>query len=72
MTSTTKSNASLLTVKDIATMLGCSTKHVENTRDRGDMPASFKIGSLVRWRAGDIDRWIAAGCPKAATESTGA
>ena len=29
----------------------------------GDIPAPAYVGNLVRWHTGDIEAWIAAGCP---------
>jgi predicted DNA-binding transcriptional regulator AlpA len=64
MTAVTKSSASdrMLKVDDIAAMLNCSTRSVYRLRDGGQLPASIKIGSLVRWQESAIRSWIAAGC----------
>jgi excisionase family DNA binding protein len=61
-------NASLtilitLTVADVATVLGCSRKHVYTMTDAGRMPAPIRIGRLVRWDREVIQRWIQDGCP---------
>ncbi|MBI4583068.1 MAG: helix-turn-helix domain-containing protein [Planctomycetes bacterium] len=53
----------LLDVEDVARLLTCSTRHVRRLADSGRMPRPLKIGALVRWRRGEIDAWIAAGCP---------
>ena len=59
----------LLTVRQVAAMLGCSARHVYRLSDRGAMPRPTKLGEvLVRWnrRTGDastgIEDWIAGGC----------
>ena len=54
----------LLTVKDIAALLGCTTRTVWRLRDSGGMPQPLKAGAMVRWRSEDIERWIQAGCPR--------
>ncbi len=41
---------SLLNVKEVAALLGCSTRHVRRLRKKGKMPKPLKLGQLVRWR----------------------
>lgn len=53
----------LLDVRAVATLLGCSPRHVYRLADGGRMPAPVHVGALVRWRRADIDQWIANGCP---------
>ena len=62
-------SATLLTVRQVAALLGCSARHVYRLTDRGAMPRPVKLGDvLVRWnrRTGDpatgIEDWIADGC----------
>ena len=58
--------ASLLDVRAVARLLGCSTRHVYRLSDGGRMPPPVKLGALVRWRRSGpdgIEAWIAAGCP---------
>lgn len=57
------SPAKLLDVQGVATMLGCSTRHVYRLSDAGRMPRPLRLGSLVRWRRSDLDDWLAAGAP---------
>ena len=53
----------LLTVRQVATMLGCSARHVYRLSDRGAMPRPTKLGDvLVRWNRSDIEAWVADGC----------
>ena len=53
----------LLTVRQVAAMLGCSARHVYRLSDRGAMPRPAKLGDvLVRWSRADIESWIADGC----------
>ncbi|MBK9118008.1 MAG: excisionase family DNA-binding protein [Phycisphaerales bacterium] len=54
----------LLDVAGVAALLGCSKPHVRRLADARRMPAPLRVGALVRWRAGDIQEWIAAGCPR--------
>lgn len=53
----------LLDVRQVADMLGCSTRHVWTMRDCGKMPRPVKLGALIRWRADDIREWVSSGCP---------
>lgn len=53
----------MLSVKDVARILGCSTRHVYRMSDSGKMPAPIKLGALVKWRAEDVATWMDAGCP---------
>lgn len=53
----------MLTVNQVAAMLGCSTRHVYRMSDAGKMPVPMKLGNLVRWSRQGIEEWIEAGCP---------
>jgi excisionase family DNA binding protein len=53
----------LLNVKRVANLLGCSQRHVWTLRDAGKMPTPIKLGALIRWRRDDLDQWVKAGCP---------
>ena len=55
-------SAKLFDVQAVATMLGCSTRHVYRLSDAGRMPAPVKLGALVRWKAAAIQEWIDGGC----------
>lgn len=53
----------LLTVKQVAALLGCSARHVYRLADRGAMPRPKKLGEvLVRYNRSEIERWITDGC----------
>lgn len=54
----------LLTVKEVAEMLGLSERTVYRLADGGNMPRPVKIGAAVRWRRNELDMWIEKGCPK--------
>ena len=52
----------LLTVRQVAAMLGCRARHVYRLSDRGAMPRPTKLGDvLVRWNRSDVESWIADG-----------
>lgn len=53
----------LLNVDDVAALLSVSPRTVRRMADNGAMPRSLRLGSLIRWRRSDVDRWIADGCP---------
>lgn len=56
-------SAKLLDVAAVATMLGCSQRHVYRLSDAGRMPAPIRLGWLVRWDRAALCNWIDAGCP---------
>lgn len=59
-----RQTAELLDVRAVAELLGhCSIRHIYRMADGGRMPRPLKLGSLVRWRRGELEAWIAAGCP---------
>jgi excisionase family DNA binding protein len=53
--------------REVGRMLGCSWRTVLRLADRGAIPWGYKLGSLRRWDAAEIDAFIAGGCkaPKA-------
>ncbi|MDA0917966.1 MAG: helix-turn-helix domain-containing protein [Planctomycetota bacterium] len=57
-------DTALLSVDEVSTYLTCSTRHVRRLADAGAMPRPVKLGTLVRWRRVDIERWVADGCPR--------
>ena len=52
----------LIDVRQVAEMIGCSTRTVYRFSDAGKMPRPLKLGGAVRWRRSDIEQWIADGC----------
>lgn len=54
----------MLTVDDLAGLLHCSTRSIYRLSDAGKLPKPIKVGSLNRWKPGEIESWIAAGCPR--------
>ena len=55
--------STLLDVRAVAGLLGCSTRTVYRLSDAGRMPAPIRLGSLIRWSRKTIEDWIQAGCP---------
>lgn len=58
----TQNGPALIDVGEVATLLGCSKRHVMRLSDEGRMPRSVKLGWLVKWNRAEIERWIANGC----------
>jgi excisionase family DNA binding protein len=56
-------SAKLLDVHAVSELLGCSARHVYRLSDAGRMPASIKLGALVRWSRAAVESWIDQGCP---------
>jgi predicted DNA-binding transcriptional regulator AlpA len=54
------SESSLLTVTDVAALLGLpSARSVYNRLHRGtDFPPPVRVGASLRWRAADVDAWL--------------
>lgn len=50
----------LLSVEDLAALLGTSHNQVRNARRRGQLPPAMRLpGVGLRWRLEDVERWIA-------------
>lgn len=48
----------LLTVEQLAAYLAVPKATVYSWRSRGQGPPAIKVGTLVRYRLGDVDAWI--------------
>lgn len=48
----------LLTAKEVAEMLRCSTKHVYCMEKEGKFPARVKIGGSTRWVESEVKAWL--------------
>lgn len=55
--------AELLDVRQVAAVVNASPRTVYRLADAGKMPRPVRLGSLVRWRADELRRWINDGCP---------
>jgi len=49
----------LLTRAEVAQLLGVEEKTLRNWRWRSYGPPSFRVGKGVRYRAQEVDRWVA-------------
>ena len=63
MNDRTPETPTLLDVRAVAVMLGCSPRHIYRMSDAGKMPAPVHIGTLVRWSKKSILEWCDSGCP---------
>ena len=52
----------LLSVEQIAALLGVSTRTVWRLASTFRMPQPLRLGRVVRWRSKDISIWVEAGC----------
>lgn len=59
--------ASLISIRQVAEILGCSTRHIQRLADGGKMPKPIRLGSLLRWPRQVIEEWVASGCPTCRT-----
>ena len=51
-------------VAAIASLLGCSSRHIRRLAQKGKMPQPIRtIGRILRWLRSDVDAWVADGCP---------
>lgn len=53
----------LLTVKEVAEMIGVSSRTVWRMRSSGELVPPIHVRGSIRWRRDEIERWIANGCP---------
>lgn len=60
----------LLTVREVAALLGCSPRHVYRLSADGRMPAPVSLGALVRWNRNSVQSWIEGGCQPVREAST--
>lgn len=61
----------LLNASEVSALLGVSSRSVYRLSDAGKMPRPLKVGGSVRWDRQTVERWIADGCPPAATRKRG-
>lgn len=53
----------LLSAAGAAGMTGIATRTWWRYHSANRVPACVRIGSLVKWRRTDVERWIEMGCP---------
>jgi excisionase family DNA binding protein len=54
--------AALLTVRQVAALLGVSVRQTWKLASTGRIPPSLRLARSVRWRRGDIEAFISANC----------
>jgi predicted DNA-binding transcriptional regulator AlpA len=47
-----------LDFRDICDLLGVRKKHLDEAIASGDFPAPFQLGSVLRWRTKDVDKYL--------------
>lgn len=50
----------LLSPRELGDILSKSLNAIHHMRQRGMLPAPIKLGRSLRWRASDINAWLAA------------
>ena len=49
----------LLRTEQVAELLGCSTKHVQNLYKAGTFPSRTRVSErIIGWRESDIEAWL--------------
>ncbi len=59
-----RSESALMDVKQVASLLGCSQRHIYRLCNAKQMPQPIHLRSLVRWNRPQLEEWIANGCPE--------
>lgn len=54
----------LIDAARLAAMLSVSPRTLHRLRQKGHLPKPIRLGGSVRWRLGDVEQWILAGCPR--------
>ncbi len=57
---TQETQETLLTVKDVSTMLKLSPRHIVNLSKSGKLPKPIKLGFSTRWRNSELQAVIRA------------
>lgn len=66
MCTKTKSTAPerlVLSAAETAELLGISQRHLWKLHATQQLPRPVRFGRCVRWRTGELERWLGAGCP---------
>lgn len=58
--------AVLIDAGKLAAVLGVSLRTIRSWDSSGRLPQPLRIGRTVRWRSGEIERWMTAGAPRRA------
>ena len=59
----TNQNPQLINAKTLGRLLALSKRQIFRLNSCGKIPAPIRIGGAVRWSAGEISAWLAAGAP---------
>lgn len=54
---------SLLTVPQVAKLIGLAPRTVWRMIAEGRTPATIRVGRYVRFKASEVNDWIGSGCP---------
>lgn len=60
-------HAMMLDIKHLANRLATTVSGVRDLLELGSIPRPVFVGPLARWRETDVQEWVAAGCPQAAS-----
>ena len=61
----------MLTIRDIARILNCSSRSIYRLVDAGRIPQPVKLGAMNRWPQQAFEAWIAQGCQPTKGKKTG-
>lgn len=61
------SKAILITAEKLAARLSLSKRTIYRLLSAGAMIKPIRLRGIVRWRAAEVEEWIAAGCPDCRT-----
>lgn len=59
-------NTLLITVDEVAELLGIARRTVQRMDSAGKLPSPLRLGlsgKCIRWNKAELESWIAAGCP---------
>jgi predicted DNA-binding transcriptional regulator AlpA len=55
----------LLTARETAALLRCSTRQLYRLSELPDFPRRYHIGRSVRWESGEVSAWLRASAQQA-------
>lgn len=53
----------MITINELATILGMSKRTVWRLLSAGEIPEPVRLGGSTRWPLAQVEAWIADGCP---------
>lgn len=49
----------VLRIEQVAQLLGCSIKHVQNLQKAGELPPRTRVSDrIIGWRESDLESWL--------------